>query len=54
VLVTFDATGFTVEPLDAAASCTPLTVAAHMLYENRDPFRMREPAGTLHEYRHAA
>jgi hypothetical protein len=54
VVVTFDATGFTVEPLDAFASCTPLTVAAHMLYENRDPFRMREPAGTLHEYRHAA
>jgi hypothetical protein len=47
VVVTFDATGFTVEPLDPAASCTPLTVSAHMLYENRDPFRMREPAGTL-------
>jgi hypothetical protein len=47
VLVTFDAAGFAVQPLDPAASCTPLTVSAHMLYENRDPFRMREPAGTL-------
>lgn len=47
VLVTFDTTGFTIEPLDPEAACTPLTVAAHMLYENRDPFRMREPAGTL-------
>jgi len=48
VLVTFDHDGFTVEPLDPAAACTPLTVAAHMLYENRDPFLMREPGGTLH------
>jgi hypothetical protein len=47
VLVTVNATGFTLEPLDPTASCTPLTVSAHMLYENRDPFRMREPAGTL-------
>lgn len=47
VLVTFDAGGFTVEPLDPDASCTPMTVAAHMLYENRDPFVMREPGGTL-------
>jgi hypothetical protein len=47
VLVTFDTGGFTVEPLGPAAACTPLTVSAHMLYENRDPFRMREPGGTL-------
>jgi hypothetical protein len=47
VLVSVDSGGFTVEPLDPAAACTPLTVAAHMMYENRDPFRMREPAGTL-------
>jgi len=47
VLVSFDSGGFTVEPLDPAAACTPMTAAAHMMYENRDPFRMREPAGTL-------
>jgi hypothetical protein len=47
VLVAVDATGFTLEPLDPTASCTPLTVSAHMLYENRDPIRMCEPAGTL-------
>jgi hypothetical protein len=47
VLVTVDGTGFTVEPLDPATACTPTSVAAHMLYENADPFRMREPAGTL-------
>jgi hypothetical protein len=47
VLVTLDATGFTVEPLDEDAACTSTSVAAHMMYENADPFRMREPAGTL-------
>jgi hypothetical protein len=47
VLVTFDRTGFTVEPLGDDAACTPTSVAAHMMYENADPFRMREPAGTL-------
>jgi hypothetical protein len=47
VLVTIDDDGFTVEPLDAAASCTPRSVAAHMLYENADPFVLREPSGSL-------
>ncbi|KIH99865.1 hypothetical protein LP52_04920 [Streptomonospora alba] len=47
VLATIDSDGFTIEPLDPAASCTPASVAAHMLYETADPFRMREPAGTI-------
>lgn len=47
VLVTLDPDGFTIEPLDQEAACTPQSVAAHMMYENADPFRMREPAGTL-------
>jgi hypothetical protein len=47
VLVTLDAAGFTIEPLDPNTACTPQSVAAHMLYENADPFRMREPSGTL-------
>jgi hypothetical protein len=47
VLVHVDDTGFTVQPLDPNSACTPTTVAAHMLYENADPFRMREPSGTL-------
>ncbi len=47
VLVTIDPTGFTVEALDETAACTTSSVAAHMMYENADPFRMREPAGTL-------
>jgi hypothetical protein len=47
VLVRIDADGFTVEPLGETAACTPTTVAAHMIYENVDPHRMREPSGTL-------
>jgi hypothetical protein len=47
VLATIDGAGFTIEPLDPASACTTRSVAAHMLYENADPFRMREPSGTL-------
>lgn len=47
VLVEVDGTGFTVESLDPNSAATPTSVAAHMIYENVDPFRMREPAGTL-------
>lgn len=47
VLATIDAGGFTIEPLDPEVSCTPISVAAHMLYESANPFEMREPAGTL-------
>lgn len=47
VIFEVDATGFTIESLNPDSSCTPTSVAAHMLYENADPFRMREPAGIL-------
>ncbi len=47
VLATIDADGFTIEPLDPASACTPISVAAHMLYETANPFEMREPDGTL-------
>jgi hypothetical protein len=47
VFATIDQTGFTIEPLDPAAACTPTSVAAHMLYETVNPYEMREPAGTL-------
>ncbi len=47
VFARIDQDGFTIEPLDPAVSCTPTSVAAHMLYETANPFRMREPAGTL-------
>ena len=47
VLVEIDDDGFTVEPLDLGCTCTPLSVAAHMIYENANPHTMREPSGTL-------
>ncbi|MDR1194709.1 MAG: DUF1446 domain-containing protein [Peptococcaceae bacterium] len=47
VFLVVDEAGFEVRPLLPDARCTPYTVAAHLLYENADPFRMREPAGTL-------
>jgi hypothetical protein len=47
VLARIDQHGFTIEPLDEGAACTPASVAAHMLYETANPFTMREPSGTL-------
>ena len=47
ILVDFDETGFTVEPLAHGARCTPHSVSAHMLYENADPFVLYEPGGYL-------
>ena len=47
ILVDFDATGFTVEPMAPQAACTPHSVSAHMLYENSDPFLLYEPGGHL-------
>jgi hypothetical protein len=46
-IVSIDCDGFTVAPLDPLASCTPRSVAAHMLYENANPFRLTEPSGVL-------
>jgi hypothetical protein len=47
VHVEIDGEGFTVTPLDPEAICTPISVAAHMLYENANPFRLTEPSGVL-------
>jgi len=47
IMVDFDETGFTVEPLATGARCTPHSVSAHMLYENSDPFVLYEPGGHL-------
>jgi hypothetical protein len=47
VFARIDHGGFTVEPLDPDAACTPTSVAAHMLYETVNPYMMREPGGTL-------
>ena len=47
VVLDIGADGFTVWPTATGARCTPRTVAAHMLYENSDPFVLLEPGGRL-------
>ena len=47
ILITFDADGFTVEPMGQNARATPYTVSAHMLYENSNPLQLYEPGGHL-------
>ncbi len=38
---------FDVSPLREDYYCTPQSVASHTLYENADPFELKEPSGTL-------
>ena len=47
IMVSFDETGFTVTPMGEGVQCTPQSVAAHMLYENSDPWILHEPGGHL-------
>ncbi|MGB1638544.1 MAG: acyclic terpene utilization AtuA family protein [Paracoccaceae bacterium] len=47
IMITFDADGFTVEPMGQNARATPYTVSAHMLYENSNPLHLYEPGGHL-------
>lgn len=47
VMLIVDDKGFAVTPLNPKAKCTTYTVSAHLLYENVDPFRLKEPSGTI-------
>jgi hypothetical protein len=38
---------FDIFPLRDDYHCTPQSVASHTLYENADPFELKEPSGTL-------
>jgi len=38
---------FTLEPVSPDQKCTPLSVAAHALYETSDPYFMLEPGGEM-------
>lgn len=42
-----DDDGFTITPINPTMRCTPGSVASHGLYENRDPFYIHEPSGTI-------
>ena len=47
MLATLDAQGFELESMSPERRATPLSVAAHSLYEQSDPVRFTEPDGTL-------
>lgn len=47
VMLSIDDHGFDIEPLHIDNQCTPFSVSAHLLYENADPFRLKEPGVTL-------
>ena len=38
---------FVLEPNSPVQRCTPVSIAAHALYETGDPFEVKEPGGTL-------
>ncbi|HEY1928525.1 MAG TPA: acyclic terpene utilization AtuA family protein [Caulobacteraceae bacterium] len=47
VMMSVDAEGFDIEPLNDDNQASPESVSAHMLYENTDPERLIEPGGLL-------
>lgn len=47
ILAELDHDGFVLESMNPERRATPTSVAAHSLYEQSDPFTMREPDGTL-------
>ncbi|MFZ4407126.1 MAG: acyclic terpene utilization AtuA family protein [Paracraurococcus sp.] len=48
MLGTLDAEGFEIESMNPVRAATPVSVAAHSLYEQADPLLVQEPEGTLH------
>ncbi|MCG8355616.1 MAG: DUF1446 domain-containing protein [Kiloniellales bacterium] len=47
ILATLDDEGFELESMNPARAATPHSVAAHGLYEQADPFEIREPGGSV-------
>ena len=47
VFISFDKDSFIIEPTSDDSQCTPYSVSAHMIYENANPYQLREPAGLL-------
>jgi hypothetical protein len=47
ILAELDHDGFVLESMHPERRATPVSVAAHSLYEQGDPFTMQEPDGTL-------
>ncbi|MGH7044355.1 MAG: acyclic terpene utilization AtuA family protein, partial [Acetobacteraceae bacterium] len=47
ILATLDDEGFELESMNPTRRATPVSVAAHSLYEQSDPFGLTEPDGSL-------
>lgn len=47
MMAQIDEESFDIWPLREDYRCTPQSVASHSLYENTDPFLLREPSGTV-------
>jgi len=47
ILATIDDEGFELESMASGRAATPASVAAHSLYEQANPFEIREPAGVV-------
>ena len=47
LLGTLEADSFVVDSMNPIRNATPMSVAAHSLYEQGDPYRVYEPEGTL-------
>jgi putative intracellular protease/amidase len=48
MLATLDDDGFVLDSMNPARKATPMSVAAHSLYEQATPYTVVEPEGTLH------
>ncbi len=48
VIGTLDGDSFTIDSMNPTRHASPMSVAAHSLYEQADPYAVREPEGTLH------
>ena len=48
VIGTLDVESFTLDSMNPIRHASPMSVAAHSLYEQADPYAVREPEGTLH------
>lgn len=47
LLIEIDANGFNVQPADPKSRSTVESVSGHLLYENKNPWRLTEPGGEL-------
>lgn len=47
MVATITAGGFEIEPVNPEMACSPVSVAAHNLYENQSPYLLFEPSGVL-------